>query len=108
MNIIVTSALTASGNAVEGTLDIIWENNAQPTATPRYMVLFARYQNFKNGAQPYKSIVGTDALESYLIEVGFTTENARRWTEQVREGTISIPNVIMPEGQMAAYERRSA
>jgi hypothetical protein len=93
-------------NAIEGSLDIIWENNAPPAATPRYMVLFSRYQNFKSGAQPHKSIVGEEALADYLIAIGFKPADAKRWIREVSaKGTVSIPNVMMPEDQMAAYER---
>jgi hypothetical protein len=90
---------------VEGSLDILWENNAQAMATPRYRLIFARYQNFKNGAQPSRSLVGDDALQTYLTEIGFRTENATGWIYQVHEKqSVSIPNVMMPEAEMAVYE----
>ena len=92
-------------NTVEGSLDILWENNAQPTATPRYMLIFARYQNFKNGGQPSKRLVGDYALETYLTEIGFKEQDAKEWIQQVHEKqSASIPNVMMPEAEMAVYE----
>jgi hypothetical protein len=96
-------------NTVEGSLDIIWENKAQLTATPRYMLLFARYRNFKSGAQPSKKIVGKDALEAYLVAIGFEPRDAKEWARQVHEKQeVSIPHVMMPEDQMAVYEQQSA
>jgi hypothetical protein len=95
-------------NTVEGSLDIFWENNAQPTASPRYKLIFARYHRLEGGAMPSKSIVGAEALESYLTEIGFASKDAKRWIQQLREGTVSIPNVMMPVNQMPPYERQSA
>ncbi|HEY3972399.1 MAG TPA: hypothetical protein VGM18_05300 [Candidatus Sulfotelmatobacter sp.] len=93
-------------STIEGSLDIFWENNAQRTATPRYMLVFARYQNFKSGAQPAKHLVGADALESYLAEIGFDATDAKDWVKQLQAaGSVSIPHIWMPEEQMAAYEQ---
>ena len=96
--------------SIEGSLDILWENREQPAATPRYRLLFARYQGFRGGAQPAKHIVGPEGLESYLVEIGFTVPDARRWIKQLHEGdrSISIPNVIMPPEHMAPYEYQAS
>jgi hypothetical protein len=92
-------------NTIEGSLDILWENNAQPMATPRYMLIFARYQNFKNGGQPSRRLVGDDALENYLVNIGFQKQNVMERIQQVHEKqSVSIPNVMMPEVEMAVYE----
>lgn len=92
-------------DTIEGSLDIVWENNTQATATPRYMLLFARYHDFRNAARAHKSIVGTEFLEAYLVEIGFTPTNAKDWIKQLSEGSVSIPNVMMPSDQMAEYDR---
>jgi hypothetical protein len=83
---------------VEGSLDIFWENYTTRNATPKYRLLFARYENFKSGAQQSNRLVGADALESYLVEINFTPDNAKNWVKQVNEkNSVSIPNVMMPE-----------
>jgi len=90
---------------VEGSLDILWENYTTPNATPKYRLLFARYMNFESGAQRSKRLVSIDALESYLVEVGFTPDDAKNLVRQVNEkNCVSIPNVMMPEGCLTAYE----
>ena len=82
---------------VEGSLDILWENYAEPRATPKYVLLFARYKGFRSGAQQPKRLVGADALQSYLNEVNFTPEEARNWVKQVTDNrSVSIPNVFFP------------
>lgn len=94
-------------NTIEGGLNILCENNDQPTATPRYRLLFGRYEQGRSGAQPYKNLVGTDALETYLIEtVGLQPEDAKKRIHQVHHerGMVSIPNVMMPESEMSVYE----
>lgn len=92
-------------STIEGTLDIRWENGSQPTATPQYKLIFSRYKNHKDGGQPSKLLVGKDALEGYLIEIGFQPEIAQGWIQQVHEKHgVSILNVMMPEGEMAVYE----
>jgi hypothetical protein len=66
------------------------------------MLIFARYQDFKNGGQPSKRLVGDDVLEAYLAQIGFRTQNAREWIELLHEKqSVSIPNVMMPESEMA-------
>jgi hypothetical protein len=63
-------------------MDIFWLNSGDPNVTPRYNLIFARYAGFKDGAQqPYK-ITGPAALVDYLIELGFTAENAESWVQQ--------------------------
>jgi hypothetical protein len=91
---------------IEGSLDIQWENYTTPNATPKYRLLFARYKNFKSGAQPSKWLVSANALESYLIEVNFTPDDAKNWLKLLNEkNSVSIPNVMMPEGYITAYEQ---
>ena len=89
----------------EGMLDIFWANYTEPTATPRYQLHFARYRGFRGGAVKSKLIVGAADLEFYLTEVGFTSTDAKSWIQEVQEKhTVSIPNVMMPEAEMASYE----
>lgn len=91
---------------VEGSLDILWENHTTPNATPKYRLMFWRYKNFKSGAQKSKHLVGPDALESYLIEINFTPDDAKSSIKQVNEKhSVSIPNVMMTEQYVAAYEQ---
>src|ERR1051326_9175437 len=40
-----------SNQRIEGTLDIVWKNFANPVETPGYALHFLRYRGFKNGAQ---------------------------------------------------------
>jgi hypothetical protein len=119
---------------IKGSLYIIrWEKNTQASATPRYMLMFSRHKTFsegvhitsredlysllvnyrswdmwspKGGAQPSKLLVGSDVLESYLIDIGFRPDDAKDWIKQIHEkGSVFIRNVVMPEEQMSAYER---
>jgi hypothetical protein len=91
---------------IECTLYIRWENGTQASATPRYKLMFSRYKNPwegvhitsrgglynllvnyrsgdmwspKGGAQPSKLLVGSDGLESYLIDIGFRPDDAKDW-----------------------------
>ncbi len=87
---------------VEGSLDILWLNAGDPRAIPHYDLIFARYAGFKNGAQQPNKIVGPAALESYLITMGFTAENAVGWVKQAQQQTsVSIPNVMMATQHLA-------
>jgi hypothetical protein len=87
-----------------GTPDIIWQNNLEPNATPRFELIFLRYQNFKPGAQRTNKIVGAEALESYLLELGFDPKNARNHVERLgNERSISIDSVAMPDEFSPAY-----
>jgi hypothetical protein len=91
-------------NTVEGSLDIFWSNSGDPRATPRYDLIFARYVGFKNGAQQPNKIVGPAALVNYLIDLGFTAENAENWVRQAhRRFCVSITNVMMPDEHLADY-----
>jgi hypothetical protein len=93
---------------VEGSLDILWENYAEPRATPKYVLLFARYKGFRSGAQQAKRLVGADALQSYLNEVNFTPEEARDWVKQVTDNrSVSIPNVFLSQRFLADYTTAS-
>lgn len=93
------------GPTVEGSLDIHWMNGQSPTATPQYHVFFLRYANFKSGAHQPNVIIGASALKSYLVEIGFVVENAKKWVEQIHATgkTVSIPNVMMPQAHLADY-----
>jgi hypothetical protein len=89
---------------VEGSLDILWLNTQDRTATPRYDLIFSRYAGFKNGAQQPNKLVGPTALESYLIKLGFTAGDAKNWVKKAHERvSVSIPNVIMPGQHLADY-----
>lgn len=90
---------------VEGTLDIFWENNAEPRSTPKYRLLFVPYRNFRNGAQPAKYLASTEALKSYLIQISFSREDADERVKQLNEKkSVSIPNVFLTERFLAEYE----
>jgi hypothetical protein len=90
----------------EGSLDILWENRAQAEAVPRYGLIFARYRGFKSGAQPINRIAGTENLESYLLRIGLTAQDANHWIAKLKEqgGSVSIPNLTMRSEYMSPYE----
>lgn len=91
-------------NKVEGSLDILWLNSGLPGALPRYDLIFARYEGFKNGAQYPNKIAGPAALVDYLIELGFAAEDAENWVKQAHQRfCVSIPNVMMPDEHLADY-----
>ena len=91
-------------NPVEGSLDIFWLNSGDQGATPRYDLIFARYEGLKNRAQQPNKIVGPDALVSYLIELGFTAKSAENCVKQIHQRfCVSIPNVMMPDDHLADY-----
>jgi hypothetical protein len=108
MTINVTNTITASGRAVEGSLDVRWENSTHPTAAAKFRTLFLRHDDkFRGGAQQPHWIVGREALESYLLELGCTSAEAKDWAGKVREkrgNSLSITNVKMPEEHLAAYK----
>lgn len=88
---------------VEGSLDILWLN-AETTATPKYDLIFATYAGFRNGAQQPNKKVGPVALESYLVELGFSAEDTENWLKQVHQHvSVSIPNVMMPGEHLVDY-----
>ncbi|MGB6544397.1 MAG: hypothetical protein WBE97_02125 [Candidatus Acidiferrales bacterium] len=88
----------------EGSLDILWMNAADKTATPRFDVVFLSYAHAKNGAQQPKKIVGTFAIETYLVELGFTAEDARFWVRQASQRfAVSIPNVVLVAACLADF-----
>jgi hypothetical protein len=90
---------------VEGTLHILWENDIHPGATPRYRLLFDRCQDPKVGVQQSKRLLGADRLESYLLKIELTEQDAKYWIKQTHERQyVSIPNVMMPQNQMTVYE----
>jgi hypothetical protein len=96
-------------DAIEGTLEIEWENRTHPTATPRYRLRFQRYKGFIGGAQPHKLRVGKDGLEAYLLEIRFEQNAAKEWIKQVHEqGSVSIPNTKMPMVEIVGYEQARA
>lgn len=90
---------------VEGSLDILWRNAADPRVTPRYALIFSRYdQAFRNGAQQPNDIAGAGTLENYLVKIGFVPEDAAEWIKRAHEKiTVSIPNVMMPGKHLADY-----
>jgi hypothetical protein len=91
---------------IEGSLDILWENYGDPAATPKYALLFARYKNFKNGAQRPKAIVGDSGLEAYLTKIHFTVHDARERIRKVKERkSVSVKNTIMPAQFLSDYEQ---
>jgi hypothetical protein len=89
---------------VEGSLEILWLNAGDPRVTPRYDLIFSRYAGFKNGAQQPGKVVGPAALVSYLINLGFTAEDAQNWVKQVHQKlSVSIRNVMLPDQHLADY-----
>lgn len=97
--------MTLSDEMVEGSLGILWENRNESRATPRYTLSFSRYRNFRGGAQPTKHLVGMHALESYLVEINFTPEDAKHQIERVTEGKfISIPSVFLSDKLLSDYD----
>jgi hypothetical protein len=97
----------ALNQSVEGSLDIDLENFSEREALPRYRVFFARYSDFLGGAQPFKRIYGADALERYLIELGFDHNDAKGWLAQVHDKkSVRIDNVRLTEQQAAIYVRK--
>jgi hypothetical protein len=108
ITITVMNTITASGQAVEGSLDLRWENYTDLTGVPKFRALFLRYDDkFKGGAQQPHRIVGWETLESYLLEIGCTSADAKDWVGKVREkrgNSLSITNVRMPEKYLADYK----
>jgi hypothetical protein len=89
---------------MEGVLDILWDNNQDRAATPRYTVIFMRLVGFKNGAQATNQIVGTEALEAHLEDIGFTPQRIKQWVGRLHdEGSVSIAGVSMPEELLPVY-----
>jgi hypothetical protein len=89
---------------VEGSLDILWINSTDTSATPRYDVIFSRYAGFKNGAQQPNKITGRAVLEDYLTGLGFTSGDSKNWVRRAHDRiSVSIPNVIMPDQLLADY-----
>ena len=90
---------------VEGSLDVFWENNLEPTSPPLLRIHFLRYIGFRGGAQQASRIVGFSNLEAYLTKIGLTSEDAKQWVRRLSEHkSVSIPNVMLPEPYLAAYE----
>lgn len=80
-------------STVEGTLRILWENHIRPEVSPRYRLLFDRYKDFNSGAQQSKRLLGKDGLESYLLRIKVTAQDAKHWIKRVHEKLyISIPH----------------
>jgi hypothetical protein len=105
MAIEATNSIRAYGKGVEGSLDVFWENNLEPTAPPLVRIHFLRYTNFRSGAQQANRILGFSNLELYLTEIGLTSEDAKHWVKRLVENrSVSIPNVMLPEPHVAAYE----
>jgi hypothetical protein len=90
---------------VEGTLKIIWMNR-YTAAVPLYNLFFLPYAKPTYGAQKPHEIVGDDALENYLVILGFTPSEAHRWLAKVRghDRPASIPNIMMPDQFVVDYE----
>jgi hypothetical protein len=90
---------------IEGSLRIIWMNR-YTLALPLYHLFFLPYANPTDGAQKPHEIVGDDALESYLVVLGFTPADAHRWLAKVRghDRAVLISNVMIPDTFLADYE----
>jgi hypothetical protein len=90
--------MTALVGTVEGSLNILWENYAQPAKVCNYRVLFSSYTSLK-GIMPEPApryFDCADDLESYLVEKGLQAREAKNWVDQVHEKkNVSIPNVIL-------------
>ena len=92
-------------STVAGTLHVLWENDIRPEVRPRYRLLFDRHSNVKSG-QRSKRLLGKHRLESYLLKIELTAQDAKHWIQQVHQKQyVSIPNVMMPQEQMAMYEQ---
>ena len=94
----------AIDHAIEGCLDIRCVNCDAAQATPQYDLIFLRYTHFMSGAQQPNRIVGTAALEAYLVKLGFTPDAAGNWIGKIHENNVvSIPNMMMPAQHLADY-----
>jgi hypothetical protein len=105
ISIDITDSIGVYGNRVEGSLDAFWENHFEPNASPVFKLHFLRYASFRHGAQQPKVSEGFGTLAVYLSEIGFTTDDIMRCIKQlVEKKSISLPNVMLPEQLLAAYE----
>ena len=100
----------------EGTIDIIWANRDNPTATRRYRVLFLGYgPGFPDGPQPHKEIVGDLYLFNYLVDLQAATITIERRTERARQwlleihgsGNLSLDNMQLSDRQFAPFRLAS-
>jgi hypothetical protein len=92
---------------VEGVLDIFWENSAEAGAIsyrPHFLLHFLILRRRKGGPVAPMTVVGDDSLERYLVEWGFTSENAKGWIQKLKaDKSVSIPNVMMPAERVGPY-----
>jgi hypothetical protein len=98
-----TTSIVFSGGLsgpVEGSLDVWLENGSD-----QYRLIFPPYgEIFARGARPHYTIIGTDMLQSHFTELGSDSDVTKSWIEQVREkGSVSIPNVMLPERYFSTY-----
>lgn len=99
---------------VEGTLEVICDNENEPTVTRKYRVLFLDYgPGFPHGAQPHKEIVGEESLLEYFFDLMAETMTIERRKERAREwilelngsGHLSKNNVQLSDQQAAQFRR---
>lgn len=92
-------------NLIEGSLNIRRDNSSESRATPRYRLIFARYEELNSKRQPCKQIVGDEALEIYLLNFCFAPEMAKHWLSEIKNTkSVSIPNVMMPAQFIGDFE----
>lgn len=88
---------------VKGSLDVRWENSGEVGAGAMYRLRFVRTDSNERFVAPM-SVAGSDCLESYLVEWGITSENAKAWIQKLRaDGSVSIPDVTMPADRVGRY-----
>jgi hypothetical protein len=98
-----SSSISASGQSVEGTLDLRMENSDNPT----YQILFYQYDlGFKHGAQRHQ-IVSSDTVEALLVEL-IGPEAAKSTMKKIHRQAgfyISIPHVKMPKSYFDCFTK---
>jgi hypothetical protein len=87
----------------EGTLHILWMNEAARNAVPSYHVIFADYQS---GAGKIRLIMGKEHLKSFLaLDIGVRSEAIDSALEGLkRESSANIFNVELPDDRLAKLE----
>jgi hypothetical protein len=89
---------------VEGVLFLFWDNRSDSKAIPQYTLTFASMKDLSHGAQNHKHIIGTDALASYLSEIGFTSKNVKYWIARLHaEVIVPIQNIALSQRFLADY-----
>jgi hypothetical protein len=91
---------------VEGSLDILWTNYGEHSATPQYALHFLRYRGFKDGAQRTKTISSQSALTMYLRDLNLTDPQIRLILNKIdTDKFFDVPNIFLPKTLARAYEQ---